>query len=144
MLDANGQCNCIQAEGCGCPPIGYDEKGIPIMPVVRNPFERDPMTGGVKYEERKPNAPNLIRLRPARVPDYLPQGQSNNYYNGVDPRIYQTGSGMVQTTGTRTPTTTGGTATATSQLTNFFNQNRTLILIGGAVVIYLAVKANKK
>lgn len=153
MTTLNGQCNCIQAEGCGCPPIGYDEKGNPIMPVIRNPYERDPYerdpaTGGVKFD---PTISKPIQTRPLgggggirMKPSYF-GGQTNDYYKYVDPRIYQTGganqTGTTPTANTNTTgTTTTAAATISDQLANFYNQNKILVLAGVAGLGYMLMK----
>lgn len=152
MLDKYGSCECFYGTairtadgGCACDNGGL--VGKPDYDPVIMGGGRDPINGGIRagidvkpIQHRPLGGGGGIRMKPSYF-----GGQSNDYYKYVDPRIYQTG-GAIQTGTTPTANTnTGGTvATATAgisnQLANFYNQNKTLVLIGAVGLVYMLAK----
>ena len=105
-----------------------------IIPTMK-PLQHRPLGGG-----------GGIRMKPEILQKRILSGQANDYYNQVDPRIYQTGGAMQ--TGTmpsgnnpnNARRVTSGTAGISNQLANFYNQNKTLVLIGAAGLVYMLAK----
>lgn len=152
MLDKYGSCECFYGTairtadgGCACDNGGL--VGQPDYDPTIMGGGRDPINGGiragidVKPIQRRPlGGGGGIRMKPSYF-----GGQSNDYYQFVDPRIYQTGGATQAGTTPTTNTNTGGTVATTTagisnQLANFYNQNKTLVLIGAAGLVYMLAK----